>query len=348
MKEDAFGSFLALSERDRRDVFESAARRLDTLSGHVEKDFWVCLVLDALYNRLPDGHPKLLFKGGTSLSKAFGLIRRFSEDIDLVVHRGDLGFVGDRDPTIVGGLSNRKRNALVRELARACDGYVLGDLTASLKKTLGELVEGGEVVPDEDDGDGRTLLVSYPTLYPGGDTSYVSPRVKIEAGARSALEPSMTCAVRPYVADDLPDWSFDAGNVVTIAPERTYWEKLLILHGMYCGYRDEKRLPADKDRISRHYYDAAMMTASEIGESALSDEGLLEAVRNHNLVAFRQAWKRFEEAVPGSVRLVPQPGLRTAIERDYRAMQDMILGDAPAFEWIVDQLHHAEATINRT
>ena len=104
MKEDAFGSFLTLSERDRRDVFEAAARRLDTLSGHVEKDFWVCLVLDALYNRLPDGHPRLLFKGGTSLSKAFGLIRRFSEDIDLVVHRVDLDFAGDRDPTIAGGL----------------------------------------------------------------------------------------------------------------------------------------------------------------------------------------------------------------------------------------------------
>ena len=345
MKEDAFRSFLALSERDRRDVFETAARRLDTLSGHVEKDFWVCLVLDTLHNRLSDKHPRLLFKGGTSLSKAFGLIRRFSEDIDLVVHRGDLGFVGDRDPIIAGGLSNKKRNALFEELAQACGGYVRGDLSAALSALIGEMTEC-DVVPDEDDG--QTLLVSYPTLYPSGDTAYVSPRVKIEAGARSAVEPSMACSVRPYVADDLPDWPFVVGNVVTIAPERTYWEKLLILHGVHCGYRDAKRLPADKDRISRHYYDAAMMTASGIGGSALSDEGLLEAVRSHNLVAFRQAWKRFEEAVPGSVRLVPQPGLRAAIERDYRAMRDMILGAAPAFEWIMDRLRHAETVINRT
>ena len=348
MKEDAFKAFLALSERDRRDVFESAARRLDTLSGHVEKDFWVCLVLDTLYDRLPDGHPRLLFKGGTSLSKAFGLIRRFSEDIDLVVHRGDLGFVGDQDPIITVGLSNKKRSALFEELAQACGGYVRGDLSAALSALIGEMVEGCEVLPDEDDGDGQTLLVSYPTLYPSGDTTYVSPRVKIEAGARSALEPNVTRTVRPYVADDLPDWPFDVGNVATITPERTYWEKLLILHGVHCGYRGAKRLPADKDRISRHYYDAAMMTASGIGESALSDEGLLEAVRSHNLVAFRQAWKRFEEAVPGSVRLVPQPGLRAVIERDYRAMRDMILGAAPAFEWIVDRLLHAETVTNRT
>ncbi len=346
MKEDAFRSFLALSERDRRDVFESAARRLDTLPGHVEKDFWVCLVLDTLYNRLPDGHPRLLFKGGTSLSKAFGLIRRFSEDIDLVVHRGDLGFAGVRDPTIPGVLSNKKRNVLFRELAQACGGYVLGGLTASLKKTFGEMVKGCAVLPDENDG--QTLLVSYPTLYPGGDTAYVSPRVKIEAGARSAPEPNVTCAVRPYVADDLSDWPFVVENIATIAPERTYWEKLLILHGVHCGYRDAKRLPADKDRISRHYYDVATMTASGIGESVLSDQGLLEAVRCHNLIAFRQAWKRFEEAVPGSVRLVPQPELRTVIERDYRAMQGMILGDVPAFEWIMDRLLHAETVINRT
>ena len=85
-----FETFLTLSEQDKRDVFEAAASRLDTLPSYVEKDFWVCLVLDVLYNRVPDGHPKLLFKGGTSLSKAFGLIRRFSEDIDL----GEIGSTG--------------------------------------------------------------------------------------------------------------------------------------------------------------------------------------------------------------------------------------------------------------
>ncbi len=95
----AFESFLTLPEQDKRDVFEAAASRLDTLPSYVEKDFWVCFVLDVFYNRLPVGHPRLLFKGGTSLSKAFGLIRRFSEDIDLVVFRDDLGFKGDRDPT---------------------------------------------------------------------------------------------------------------------------------------------------------------------------------------------------------------------------------------------------------
>ena len=111
-----FESFLSFSEHDRRDVFEAAASRLGTLPGYVEKDFWVCLVLDVPFNRRPDGPPNLLFKGGSSLSKALGLIERFSEDIDLVVFRDGLGFEGERDPTAGSNLSNRKRTVLFKEL----------------------------------------------------------------------------------------------------------------------------------------------------------------------------------------------------------------------------------------
>ena len=156
----------------------------------------------------------------------------------------------------------------------------------------------------------------------------------------------MTCTATPYVADELTDWSFAVDNIRVIAPERTYWEKLLILHGVHCGYRDAQRLPADRDRISRHYYDVAMITATKTGRSALSNIDLLDSVRNHNLIAFRQSWKRFEEAIPGSVRLVPQAALRTVIERDYVAMQGVILGDVPTFGWVTEQLQRAEATIN--
>ncbi len=313
----------------------------------MEKDFWVCLVLEALFNGLPRDHPRLFFKGGTSLSKTFDLIRRFSEDIDLVVRRDDLGFVGDRDPTIAGSISNKKRKALFEDLAQACGCYVRGDLKTALTTRIGRMTEGCTVSLDEDNGDGQTLLVEYPPLYPDRDLAYVSPCVKIEAGARSALEPVATHTLTPYIAEDLPDRLFDVRNVATLAPDRTYWEKLLIRHGLYWGYLENERVPADKDRVSRHYYGAAMITPTGTGESALADIGLLDAVRKHNLIAFRQAWKRFEEAVPGTLRLVPQPGLRKAIERDYRAMGDMILGDAPDPGWIIDRLQDAETAVNR-
>ncbi len=135
-------------------------------------------------------------------------------------------------------------------------------------------------------------------------------------------------------------------DIRVLAPERTYWEKLLILHGRHCGYREDQRLPNDKDRISRHYYDVAVITATDVGHSALSNIALLDAVRKHNLIAFPQAWKRFEEAVPGSVRLVPQAELLAVIEHDYRAMEGMILGESPEFGWIIEQIQHAEAVSN--
>ena len=342
-----FESFLALSAQDKRDLIEAAATRLGTLPRYVEKDFWVCLVLDILYNRLPDEHPKLLFKGGTCLSKVFGLIQRFSEDIDIVVHRDGLGFKEDRDPTAVDNLSNKKRNILFKELKTACSDYVLGDMKTTLANLIKDTAEGCYVYPDEQDVDRQTLYVDYPALYPNEDIAYVVPRVKIEAGARSALTPSLICGATPYISSELPDWSFEVENIRVIAPERAYWEKLLILHGIHCGYRDVKRVPSNNDRISRHYYDVAMITASEVGQSALSNINLLHEVRKHNLVAFRQRWKRFEEAVPGSVRLVPQPELRTVIEQDYESMRGMIFGNMPEIEWITEQLELAEAVINQ-
>ncbi len=121
MTSESFERFLALPDQDRKDVFEVTADQLDTIASYVEKDFWVCLVLDALYNRLPEGHPRLLFKGGTALSKAFGLIQRFSEDIDLVVYREGLGFGTDRDPTSPDGLSSKQRKALFDELSAAIE-----------------------------------------------------------------------------------------------------------------------------------------------------------------------------------------------------------------------------------
>ena len=175
----AFDSLLALPEQDRRDVLRAAADRLDTLPRYVEKDFWVCLVLDVLFNRRREEHPRLLLKGGTSLSKAFGLINRFSEDIDLVVFRDALGFEGERDPTIANRLSNRKRAALFNELRSACSGFIRGDLRNALASRIDELAVGCQIIPDEGDVDGQTLFVEYPTLFPRGGATYVEPRVKI-------------------------------------------------------------------------------------------------------------------------------------------------------------------------
>ncbi len=338
---------VSLPPRDRVVVFEETADRLNTLPGYIEKDYWVCMVLDFLFNRLPPSHPRMLFKGGTSLSKAFGLVNRFSEDVGIVVSREDLGFTGENDPTGQGALSNRRRKALFSELRLACSTYVRGDLRSALTALVADVLDGCDVVPDPYDQDAQSLLVRYPTMYAVAPVSYVEPGVKIEAGARSAVEPTAMCTVAPLIAEELSDWSLYVDNIRTVSPQRTVWDKILILHGLHCGFRDRKRLPASADRISRHYYDVAMILQTDLGQTALTDTDLLQDVRNHSLIAFRTAWKRIEEAVPGSVRLVPQQELRHVLEQDYRDMQRMVFGSRPTFEWIMQQLSQAEAAINR-
>ena len=338
---------ILLPEWERAAVFEEAAERLGTLPGYVGKDYWVCLVLDVLFNRLPQGSSRLLFKGGTSLSKAFGLINRFSEDVDIVVLRDDLGFAGERDPTVQGDLSNRRRKALFSELRLACSAYMHGEPRPVLTELVAEVLEGCDVVPDPYDPDAQSLLVQYPTMYPASPVSYVGPWVKIEAGARSAVEPTANCTVAPLMAQETPDWSLRVDNISTITPQRTFWDKILILHGLHCGFRDQGRLPTSADRISRRYYDVAMILGTDLGQSALAAVDLLQDVRNHSLIAFRTAWKRVEEAVPELVRLVLQQELRHVLEQLYRDMQRMVFGPCPEFTAIVQLLMQAEATSNR-
>jgi hypothetical protein len=118
----AYQRIIAASEDDCRDLFIAAARRIGTIEQNVEKGFWVCWTLDALFHRLPAGGPRLLFKGGTSLSKAFGLISRFSEDIDITVFRGDLGESGSLEE--LEGLSGKKRRARLDAIKAACQAYL--------------------------------------------------------------------------------------------------------------------------------------------------------------------------------------------------------------------------------
>lgn len=341
-----FEDVLALPQGERRDLFEVTAERLGTVASYIEKDLWVCHVLDCLWNRRPDGHPGLVFKGGTSLSKVYDLIGRFSEDIDVVIDRAGLGFAEGDDPTTATDLTNKKRTKLFESLRSASSEYVEGSLQEALRGTV-----AGPIRLEMDDGDAsrQTLLVYYDSLFTDGADGYVAPRVKIEAGARSGVEPLETGTVMPYVADDLPNGGdMSVGGLTVLSPKRTFLEKALILHGLSCGYRDGGRTPKDADRISRHYHDVALMVPTEIGRAAMADEDLLASVREHNLIAFRQAWKKFEEAVPGTIRLVPEGELLAALDRDYDAMQGMTIGDPPSLDWVIEQLGLAEEALNAT
>jgi hypothetical protein len=160
---EAYKGIITASDDDRRNLFLETAARLGTAVQNVEKDFWVCWALDALFNGMSPKGPRLLFKGGTSLSKAFGLISRFSEDIDITVFRDDIG--QHAEPEELELLSGKQRRKRLDAIRTACQAFIQGDLAAQLHALASEFIpQGSRLELDRDDSDGQTLLLWYPTV----------------------------------------------------------------------------------------------------------------------------------------------------------------------------------------
>lgn len=345
----AYRRITTTSQRDRQDLFVSAARRLGITEQNVEKDFWVCWTLDALFHGRREDAPRLLFKGGTSLSKAFGLISRFSEDIDITVFRQDLG-----EPVSIDDLeqlSGKKRGAKLDEIRAACQQYLKEELRPDLENLLFQAIGGNKdercgVNLDDTDPDGQTLLVRYPTALTAD--AYVRSEVRIECGAKSALDPHVNTTIRPYVADDLTDLDLGVADVTTIQPTRTFWDKVVIVHGLRAWFTNRGELRQEGQRISRHYYDLHVMFPKNVGAQAIADLPLgVECVR-HARMFFNRPDFNLETAAPGSFAFTPVDNMRDALRRDYVAMAGMIIGPVPPFEDVIASIASLEKRLNQS
>ena len=336
---------IAAADADRRDLFLTTAARLGTPVQNVEKDFWVCWTLDALFNGLPAGGPRLLFKGGTSLSKAFGLISRFSEDIDITVFRADLGQPVEADE--LEGLSGKKRRAKLEAIRSACQAYIQGPFILQLTELAARaLPQGGfKVAPDEDDKDGQTVLFWYPTVT-ATEGDYIRAAVKIEAGAKSALDPHIGATVTPYVAEDLPDLDLSVGNVTTVKPERTFWDKIMIVHGLRQWYENRGELRHGGQRVSRHYYDLYRLAQAKDIANWQADQQLASDCAIHARQFFGSPDLGLETAVGGSFTLKPGDAMHLALARDYMAMSGMIFGKVPPLDAVLATVAAMEQVLN--
>jgi hypothetical protein len=321
-------AFLQVPAERRRLAFQQVDEAIGLQSVSVEKDFWVCWTLRELFN-LPGIGGHLTFKGGTSLSKAWKLIHRFSEDIDIIVDKEVLGFGGAASPDKAP--SNKQRKARLEALMESCLLWVQGKLmpalagqiTAALGKTDWKL----EVDPEMPDG--QCLLFHYPSVFPPGSAGYVRPVVKIELGAHSDDWPHENKFIQPYVIEHFPAFDPSAAfSVRVLAAERTFWEKACLLH-------EETFRPADKPRklrMARHYYDLWCMIQAGVGDRALADTALFQRVAEHRQFFFRYSWVDYTTHKPGTFRLTPPDAHVAAWEADYKAMLGpMFFGDTPSF-----------------
>jgi hypothetical protein len=345
-----FATVLAASANERRDLFVGTGNRLGTVQQNIEKDFWVCWTLDALFNGLQAGGPRLLFKGGTSLSKGYGLISRFSEDIDITVFRDDIGQAATIEE--LEALSGKKRAARLDAIREACQGYIHGPLLEQLSGLLRSLLETakqapelGRVEADPEDPDHQSLLLWYPTVTADG-ANYVRRAVKIEAGAKSALDPHAARTVTPYVAQDLADADLTVPTVTTVDPARTFWDKVAILHGLRRWWDRRGELRGGGQRVSRHYYDAHRLLASETGEGFVSDGGMAADCVQHARMFFNRPDFDLAAAAPGSYALVPHNDMLPNLEQDYNAMSQMIFGEVPSFAVIIESIVKLEVRLN--
>jgi hypothetical protein len=348
-----YAAFLSAPADERRGAFLTTAARLNTAEVNVEKDFWVCWTLQAMFHQLAEGAPRLLFKGGTSLSKGYGLISRFSEDIDVTVFREDLGHAAS--VAELEALSGQKRKARLADIKAACQTYIQGPLRDQLGALLSAALAEADVdarqarvEPDPDDPDAQTLLLWYPAVSQaaGVEPAYVRPAVKIESGAKSALDPHHPVSIGPYVDDDLPGLDLGVDGVITVDPERTFWDKVVIVHGLRRWFDKRGVLRGGGQRVTRHYYDLHRLMESDRGQAAIDDLVLGADCVAHARMFFNSPDLDLASASPGTFALAPSSEMIGPLERDYRAMSGMIFGEIPAFDAVTDTVARLEERLN--
>ena len=328
---------------DREALFNQTAVTKGISPEIVEKDFWVCWTLHQVF-QLRD-FPRLIFKGGTSLSKAFGIIQRFSEDIDLVINRHELGFNAENDPA--NQQRTKLRDRTVERLKNSCHKVIADDFVPKLQERIRSVIGGQgwtlEIDPNAPDGD--AVDFKYPAGIPDVLASgYIRRAVRLELGCRGDQIPCEEASLTPYVAEAFPDqFQVPSVKVNAIGPERTFWEKATILHREY--YRAEAGKPVT-ERVFRHYHDVVVISKHTRGLRALKDLNLLQQVVEHKQHFFREAGARYELAKKGTLRLAPGPRLEEDLRRDYEKMREMYFGSEPDFDTVMADVRELERAFN--
>ena len=324
-----------LNENDRKALFHNTAAKMGMTDAIIEKDFWVCYILDYLFHRCA-WKDHIAFKGGTSLSKSYGLIDRFSEDIDLILDWRVLGY-GIDEPW--EKRSNTKQDTFNKEADAKAETFLkkefMSAITADLQKELPTPIK----CTIEDDAP-QTVVVAYNRAF---DDFSILPVIRLEIGALAAWTPTAPKPITPYAALHYARL-FDepTTEILTVLPERTFWEKVTILHRE--AYRSEKSTVPT--RYSRHYYDLWCMAKSPVKAAAFADIELLEKVVRFKEKFYRCPWARYNEAKPGTMKLIPSEKNTKVLREDYEHMKNMIYGERPDFDVILSAIKALEDEIN--
>ena len=325
----------SLSREEREELFLNTAHKVGMPPAIIEKDFWVCYMLDYLFHRCA-WKDCIVFKGGTSLSKAYHLIERFSEDIDLILDWRLLGYGFDepwepRSNTQQDKFSESSERKTIQLLKESFIPMLQADISAEIGEMAKVFLEkAGE----------PTVNFAYPQIFTDSSILQV---IRLEIGVLAAWSPSQNAVITSFAAEQYPQIFTHPDTVIrTAVPERTFWEKVTILH------KEANRVHGDfPGRYSRHYYDLYQMSGSPVKLQAFQDLDLLKDVVAFKMKFYRCPWAKYEEAVPGSIKLIPSEVYFPELQKDYGKMKNMIYGTIPSFDRIIEGTRKLEEEINQ-
>ena len=326
--------FLNNSIDEINDVISDVANTMKLSNFIVEKDLYVSYILDYLFSRSKYKN-YFEFKGGTSLSKGYGLINSFSEDIDVVL-KSDI--LNEDLENIINLTSKKQKTKKAEELNSKAISFYKNEFIPSIINDINNEIKVN-FTPRLDENE-LAIYLEYPTQQ---KDSYIKNAVKLEIGPLAAWTPCETKALSSFIAQYYPDL-FDKPDfpVLITKPIRTFWEKAVILHQE--ANRENGNVPR---HYSRHYYDLYKMFSSNVKKEALESLDLLDEVRKFTMTFYYRSWSKFEDAKPGSFKLYPNSNSLKSLLSDYEDMKKMIYGDIPEFDEVLSIIKELENQINQ-
>ena len=328
--------FNDLSKKERLELYQQAHDTLGLSKIIIEKDWWVTAVLRALFS-LPYAE-NLSFKGGTSLSKCYNLIERFSEDVDIAINREYLGFIGTLSKTQISDRLRRAACSFIREklqfdLAKQLENNGLNPNDFTVKVNITPISTT----------DPEIIEVEYDSLF--AEENYIKRKVIIEVSGRSMREPLQSVTLQSMIDEEFPNEEFTEQpfEVQAVIPQRTFIEKICLLHEEFAKTQDLMRT----ERMSRHLYDLVQIMDTLVAEKALANKDLYNSVVEHRRIFVGLKGFDYSTLAPKTINIVPPESIIDFWKIDYETMQNtMIYGESLPFNKLIDKIKQLNERIN--
>lgn len=333
MSDNWLSEWLKLPNETKKNIFEQVSNKIGLPAAAIEKDWWVVNTLKFIFSLKYQN--QLVFKGGTSLSKAWNIIKRFSEDVDLVLNREFLGFSGELSKSQVKKL----REAACQFI---CDNF-LNDLKKIFNNNGFTGITFNVINRQSDDTDPIQIEVVYQTLF--DPNPYLLSHVLIEIGSRSLMDPFTVRTFSSFVGEVFKDKQFTDSpiSIPVVNPERTLLEKILLLHEEF--QKDPGKIKIE--HMSRHHYDIIQLYNSEFASKALNDSQLFKTIVDHRQQINFLNYVDYSKHQFGKLNIIPPDKIISEWERDYNNMKEnMIYGDKPSFNKLMKEISAINLAIN--